>query len=84
MSPLTWIFPWRSFGAASAAGNSLTVDKNTGIVDEMRLAVAMGMISMGMGQSTTVPTVEGTYFVAGQDAVKWDSPKALELFNSID
>ena len=50
----------------------------------MRLAVAMGMISMGMGQSTTVPTVEGTYFVAGQDAVKWDSPKALELFNSID
>ncbi len=84
MSPLTWLFPWRSFGAASAAGNSLTVDKNTGIVDEMRLAAAMGMISMGMGQSTTVPTVDGTYFVAGQDAVKWDSPKALELFNSID
>jgi LCP family protein required for cell wall assembly len=84
MSPFTWLLPWRSFGAASAAGNSLTVDKNTGIIDEMRLAVAMGMISMGMGQSTTVPTLAGTYNVAGQDAVKWDSPKALELFNSID
>ena len=84
MSPLTWVFPWRSFGAASAAGNSLTVDENTGIIDDMRLAVAMGMISMGMGQSTTVPTVEGGYYVAGQDAVKWDTPKALELFNSID
>ena len=57
--------------------------QNTGIVDEMRLAVAMGMISMGMGQSTTVPTVEGTYFVAGRDAVKWDSP-GVGLFSSID
>jgi len=60
------------------------VDKNTGILDDARLAMAMGMISMGIGEATTVPTVEGSYYVAGQDAVKWDTPKALELFNSID
>ncbi|MEZ5184737.1 MAG: LCP family protein [Candidatus Nanopelagicales bacterium] len=84
MSPLTWLLPWRAFGAASAAGSSLTVDKSTGIVDDARLGLAMGMISLGMGTATTVPTVDGTYFVGGQDAVKWDSPKALELFNSID
>ena len=84
MSPLTWLMPWRSFSAASAAGHSLTVSKGTGIVDDARLAIAMGMISLGMGKSTTVPTVDGTYFAGGQAAVKWDSPKALELFNSID
>lgn len=84
MSPLTWLMPWRAFSAASAAGHSLTVSKGTGIFDDARLAVAMGMISMGMGTATTVPTVDGTYFAGGQAAVKWDSPKALELFNSID
>jgi LCP family protein required for cell wall assembly len=84
MSPLTWLLPWRAFGAASEAGNSMTVDKSTGIVDDARLAMAMGMISMGIGTTTTVPTLDGSYYVAGQDAVKWDSPKALELFNSID
>jgi len=84
MSPFTWLLPWRAFGAAAQAGQSLTVSKGTGIFDETRLAVAMGMISLGMGTATTVPTVEGTYYVGGQEAVKWDTPKALELFNSID
>ena len=36
---------------------------------------------MGMCQSTTVPTVEGTYFVAGQDAVKWDSPDVARVIS---
>lgn len=84
MNPITWLLPWRSFGAASQAGNSLTVSKGTGIIDDARLAMAMGMIAMGMGTATTVPTVEGTYYVGGQEAVKWDTPKALDLFNSID
>jgi anionic cell wall polymer biosynthesis LytR-Cps2A-Psr (LCP) family protein len=84
MSPFTWLLPWRSFGAASDAGKSLTVSKETGIVDDARLAMAMGMISLGLGNATTVPTVEGTYYVGGQEAVKWDTPKALDLFNSID
>lgn len=84
MSPLTWLLPWRAFGAASAAGGSLTVDEDTGILDEARLGVAMALISVGVGDSRTVPTVEGTYYVGGQDAVKWDTPKALKLFNSID
>jgi LCP family protein required for cell wall assembly len=84
MSPFTWLLPWRSFGAANAAGNSLTVSDGTGIVDDSRLALAMGMVSLGMGEATTVPTVEGTYYVGGQQAVKWDTPKALDLFNSLD
>lgn len=84
MNPLTWLLPWRAFGAASRAGQSLTVDTRTGIVDDGRLGIAMGMISLGLGNATTVPTVDGTYFVGGQEAVKWDTPKALELFNSID
>ncbi len=84
MSPLTWLLPWRAFGAASAAGDSLTVDEGTGIIDDARLGLAMGLISLGVGEATTVPTQPGSYYVGGQDAVKWDTPKALELFNSID
>ena len=84
MNPITWLLPWRAFGAAAQAGDSLTVSKGTGIIDDARLAMAMGLISMGMGNATTVPTVEGTYYVGGQEAVKWDTPNALELFNSID
>jgi LCP family protein required for cell wall assembly len=84
MSPFTWLLPWRAFGAASQAGNSLTVSKGTGIIDDARLALAMGMISLGAGEATTVPTVEGTYYVGGQEAVKWDTPRALDLFNSLD
>lgn len=84
MNPLTWLLPWRAFGAASEAGHSLTVSKGTGVFDDARLAVAMGMVSLGMGSATTVPTVEGTYYVGGQEAVKWDTPQALDLFNSLD
>lgn len=84
MSPTTWLVPWRAFDVARSAGSSLTVDSGTGVIDDARLALAMGMISVGLGESTTVPTVEGTYWADGQAAVKWDTPKALELFNSVD
>lgn len=84
LNPLTWLLPWRAFGAAHAAGQSLVVDKQTGIVDDGRLALAMGMIALGAGESTTVPTEPGTFFANGTDALKWDTPKALELFNSLD
>lgn len=82
-NPLTWLLPWRSFGAASAAGNALTVSDGTGIVDLGRLGAAMGMIAVGIGESTTVPTQEGTYDIGGQNVVLWDEAAAQQLFNSL-
>lgn len=83
ISPLTWLNPFTTFSADQAAANSLTVDTSTGIVDDARMAVAMAMISMGWGESTAVPLENESYWVGGQQAVKWDTPKALKLFDSL-
>jgi LCP family protein required for cell wall assembly len=83
MSPLTWLNPFKMISVATTAGDSLTVDEGTGIVDDARMAMAMGMISMGWGESTAVPIQDDNYWVNGQQAVKWDTPAALELFRSL-
>jgi LCP family protein required for cell wall assembly len=83
MSPFTWLNPFKMFSVAITAGDSLTVDEGTGVVDDARMAMAMGMISMGWGESTTVPISSDSYWVNGQQAVKWDTPAALALFDSI-
>lgn len=83
MSPLTWLNPFKMFSVATTAGSSLTVDEGTGIVDDARMAMAMGMIAMGWGESTAVPIADESYWVNGQQAVKWDTPAALELFDSL-
>lgn len=83
VSPLTWLLPWRAFPTAHEAGSTLTVSNNTGVVDLTRMGVAMAMISFGWGTSTTVPTQEGTFFVDGQDALKWNSAEASQLFESL-
>ena len=83
MSPLTWLNPFKMFSLTTTAGDSLTVDQGTGIVDDTRMAVAMGMISMGLGESVTVPVADKNYLVDGQQAVKWDTPEALALFASL-
>ena len=83
MSPLTWLNPFKMLSLTTTAGDSLTVDQGTGIVDDARMAAAMGMISMGLGESVTVPVADKNYLVDGQQAVKWDTPAALALFESL-
>ncbi|MAT61475.1 MAG: transcriptional regulator [Micrococcales bacterium] len=83
MSPTTWLNPFKAFSVSNAAADSLTVDESTGIFDDTRLAVALGMISLERGESTSVPIETDAYWVGGQQAVKWDTPKALKLFESL-
>ena len=83
VNPMTWLLPWRSFGAAQSAGSSLTVDQGTHIWDDAQLGLAMSMVAAGLGDSTTVPTEPDTYYVDGQDALKWNSTQAQDLFNSL-
>lgn len=83
MSPLTWLLPWRAYPTAHAAGSALTVARGTNIVDLGRIGLAMGMISLGWGTSTTVPTQPDSFDVDGQSALKWDSPQASALFESL-
>jgi len=83
MNPLTWLNPFKMFSVDSSAAKSLTVDEGTGIVDDARMGAAMAMISAGWGTATAVPIQSDSYWVGGQQAVKWDSPKATELFDSL-
>ncbi len=83
MSPTTWLNPFKAFSVSNAAADSLTVDEGTGIIDDSRLAIALGMISMERGESTSVPIETDAFWVGGQQAVKWDTPKALKLFESL-
>jgi LCP family protein required for cell wall assembly len=83
ISPLTFLNPFKMFSVDKAAASSLTVDDGTGIVADGRMAFALGMISAGMGEQVTVPVESDSYWVGGQQAVKWNTPKALELFDSI-
>ena len=82
-SPLTWLNPFKTFSVDKSAASSLTVDEGTGVVADGRMALAMGMISAGLGEQTSVPIESDSYWVGGQQAVKWDSPKALEMFAGI-
>lgn len=84
MSPLTWLLPWRAFPTAHEAGQALTTGRNTRVLDLTRIGVAMGMISLGWGTATTVPTVEGSLEVDGQSALQWDSPAASALFSGLE
>ena len=83
MSPTTWLNPFKAYSVANATGEALTVDEGTGFIADTRLAVALGMISMERGESTSVPIETDAYWVGGQQAVKWDTPKALALFDSL-
>jgi len=71
------------FSVDRAAASSLTVDDGTGVVADGRMAFAMALISAGLGEQTAVPIESDSYWVNGQQAVKWDTPRALKLFESI-
>ncbi|MDP4015214.1 MAG: LCP family protein [Candidatus Nanopelagicales bacterium] len=82
-NPLTWLNPIKMFNVDHTAGSALTVDDGSGLIAESRLAIAMTMLSAGWGESTSVPIETDSYWVGGQQAVKWNTPEALALFKSI-
>ena len=82
-NPLTFLNPFKMFSVDKAAASSLTVDEGTGIVADARMAMAMSMISAGLGEQTTVPIESDSYWVGGQQAVKWNTAQALDLFATI-
>jgi LCP family protein required for cell wall assembly len=82
-SPSTVLIPWRYYGFATTAGAGLTVGEDTSLRDVTRVLQAMRSVSNGEGLSLTVPVSNPALPTHVGSAVKWDSPKALELFNAI-
>ena len=83
VSPATALVPWRYYSFATAAGAGLTVGDNTSLRDVTRVLQALRSVSNGKGLSLTVPVSNPSLPTHVGSAVKWDSPKALELFNAI-
>jgi len=83
MQPSTVLVPWRYSAFANAAGAGLLVDQETSMRDVVRVLQALRGVSNGDGVSLTVPLSSTNLQTHVGSAVKWDSAKALELFNAI-
>jgi LCP family protein required for cell wall assembly len=83
-TPSTVLIPWRYKSFADAAAKGLTVGKETGITDAVRVLMAMRAVSNDQGLSLTVPTADLSYRTSGGAlAVKWDTEKAKALFKAL-
>ena len=83
LSPSTVFIPWRYYEFATSAGAGLTVGQDTTLRDVTRVLQAMRSVSNGQGLSLTVPVSNTSLSTDVGSAVKWDTPKAAELFNTI-
>ncbi|HYO19873.1 MAG TPA: LCP family protein [Dermatophilaceae bacterium] len=83
VSPSTALIPWRYYGFANSAGAGLTVGQDTSLRDTTRVLQAMRSVSNGQGLSLTVPVSDPSLSTNVGSAVKWDTQKAVEMFNAI-
>lgn len=77
-SPGVLINPFTSIPLAMGATDAVRVDTSTGAFDLLSLGLAMG----GDPVTTVVP-FGGNENVASGQAVKWDTPRALRLFDAL-
>jgi LCP family protein required for cell wall assembly len=75
--------PWRSFPAAKAGGNALTVDGGTSPFGLYAFVSAMRAVSGGNGVSLTVPTSGNITTAAAGDALLWNTTEAKALFGAL-
>ncbi|MEP7194585.1 MAG: LCP family protein [Actinomycetota bacterium] len=83
VSPSTVLIPWRYYAFSTSAGAGLTVGQDVTLRDVTRVLQAMRTVSGGDGLSLTVPVSNTGLATNVGSAVKWDTPKAVELFNAI-
>ncbi|MFI6324684.1 LCP family protein [Nonomuraea sp. NPDC050556] len=78
-SPGVLINPFTSIPLAKSATDAVTVDGSSGAFDMLSLGLSMG----GSPVTTVVPFGGNERLADGGDAVKWDTTKALALFNAL-
>jgi LCP family protein required for cell wall assembly len=79
----TILNPVRYTRVGMAYGDALTVGDSTGVFDLARFALAMRAVSSGKGATLTVPVADPGLSTPVGSAVKWDTEKALALFNAL-
>lgn len=84
VSPATFINPLRYYNTLTAGAGALTIDESTGPIDLFWFARGMKAVAGGKdGITLTVPIADPNFSTPSGSAVKWDTKKALALFNSI-
>jgi LCP family protein required for cell wall assembly len=72
--------PFDSIPAADGVASTLTVDKGTNLIQ-----LAEAAFALRGPETTTVPIASANYLTpTGESAVKWDTSRALELFNDLN
>jgi LCP family protein required for cell wall assembly len=79
----TIVNPFRYYKVATSGASALTVDEDTGPIDLLRFARGMQSVAGGKGITLTVPVADSNFSTKNGSAVKWDSDKALALFEAI-
>jgi LCP family protein required for cell wall assembly len=77
-SPGVFLNPFTALPFGSSAASSIAVDKGTSLYDLIQAGLALRGPQTG-----TVPIADANYQTPAGDAVKWDSAKALQLFNAL-
>jgi LCP family protein required for cell wall assembly len=77
-SPGVYLNPFTALPFGSSAASSIAVDKNTSLYDLIQAGLALRGPQTG-----TVPIADANYQTSAGDAVKWDSAKAVQLFNDL-
>lgn len=82
-SPATLLNPFAMAGLTNAGVDSVRVDEGDNVIDLIRFAFAMRAVSGGDGVRTTVPISDPNYTTSAGSSVKWDTEKALRLFDAL-
>jgi LCP family protein required for cell wall assembly len=78
LSPGTLLNPFAVIPAAVGAADAVTVDQGTSLYQLISVAFALRH-----PETTTVPIANANYLTPAGDAVLWNRPQALRLFNDL-
>jgi LCP family protein required for cell wall assembly len=82
VSPATLLNPFRLVPLLRSMPGALTVDSSDHVWNLVGLAWAMHELSGGGGVTATVP-IGGLGTVGGASVLRWDAPRAKQLFSSL-
>lgn len=77
-SPGVYLNPFTALPFASSAAGSISVDKGSSLYDLFQAALALRN-----PESTTVPIANASLSTSAGEAVEWNKPEALALFNAL-
>ncbi|MDX6259334.1 MAG: hypothetical protein QOH84_1022 [Kribbellaceae bacterium] len=84
VGPATFLNPFRFYKLSTAGAQALTIDSDMGPLTLFKFARGMKAVAAGgSGITLTVPVSDTNLSTPNGSAVKWDSKKALALFNAL-